>query len=81
MSFTIPGNILHAARMSEEEMRQEIAILLYQKEKLTVGQACRFAQMSRLEFRHLAASRGIPMRYGVQDFEQDLDTLRGLGRL
>lgn len=81
MSFTIPDDLLQAARMSEEEMRQEIAVLLYQKEKLTLGQVCRFAQMSPLEFQQLVSSRGIPMHYGVHDFEQDLDTLRVLGRL
>ncbi|MGA9380572.1 MAG: UPF0175 family protein, partial [Phormidium sp.] len=35
MSVIIPDEILQATRMSEEELKQEIAILLFQKEKLT----------------------------------------------
>ena len=42
MSLVIPDEILHATRMSATELAQEIAILLYQKEKLTLGQASQF---------------------------------------
>ena len=56
MGLTIPDNILQAARMSEGELRQEIAVLLYQKQKLSLGQACKLAQMFRIPFQHLLAS-------------------------
>jgi predicted HTH domain antitoxin len=80
MSITIPDGILQAARMSEDELRQELAILLFQKDKLTLGQASRLAGMDRLRFQHLLASRDIPVHYDVEEFEQDLATLRDLGR-
>jgi predicted HTH domain antitoxin len=67
--------------MSEEELSQEIAILLFQKEKLTLGQAIRLAGMTRLQFQHLLASRQIPVHYDVAEFEEDLKTLKELGRL
>jgi predicted HTH domain antitoxin len=67
--------------MTEAELRQEIAIVLYEKEKLTLAQASRLADMDRLTFQHLLASRGLTVHYGVEDFEQDVATLRGLGRL
>jgi predicted HTH domain antitoxin len=81
MSVTIPDEVLLAARMSESELRQEIAILLYEKDKITLAQASRLAAIDRLELQHLLASRGIPVHYGVQELEEDLDTLRSLGRL
>lgn len=81
MSVTIPDEVLFAARMSESELRQEIAILLYEKDKITLAQASRLAEIDRLELQHLLASRGIPVHYGVQELEEDLDTLRSLGRL
>jgi predicted HTH domain antitoxin len=81
MSVTIPDEVLLAARMSESELCQEIAILLYEKDKITLAQASRLAGMDRLELQHLLASRGIPVHYGVQELEEDLDTLRSLGRL
>jgi predicted HTH domain antitoxin len=37
--------------------------------------------MSRFQFQHLLASRGLFVNYDVEDFKQDLATLRGLGRL
>lgn len=79
--MTIPDEILQAAHMSEAEMLQEIAVLLYTREKVTLALASRLAGMDRLRFQHLLASRGIPVNFGVSDFEQDLDTLRSLGRL
>lgn len=81
MTITIPDSVLESARMSEAELRQEIAILLHQKEKITLAQASWLAERDRLQFQHLLASRGFTVHYGVEDFEQDLATLRGLGRL
>lgn len=75
MSVIIPEEILAAARMTEAELRLEIAVLLFQKEKLTLGQACRLAEMSRLQFQHLLASRQIPLHYDVAEFDDDLLTL------
>jgi predicted HTH domain antitoxin len=81
MSITITDEVLAATRMTETEMRQEIAILLFQKEKLTLAQASRFARMHRVAFQHLLASRQISLHYGVEDFEQDIQNLREMGRL
>ena len=81
MSVIIPDDILQTTRMTEEELRQEIAMLLFQKEKLTLGQASRLAGMSRLQFQHLLASRQIPVHYDITEFEEDLNTLKELGRL
>nr|CAO91237.1 unnamed protein product [Microcystis aeruginosa PCC 7806] len=46
MSIDISDEILSATRMTEAEMRQEIAVMLFQKEKLTLAQASRFAGMN-----------------------------------
>jgi predicted HTH domain antitoxin len=67
--------------MSEAELKQEIAVMLFQKEKLTLGQASRLAGMNQLQFQHLLASRQIPVHYNVEDFEADIKTLREMGRL
>lgn len=80
MSIIIPDDVLANTRMSESEIKQEIAIMLFQKEKLTLAQASRFAQMHRVAFQHLLASRHIPIHYGVEDLEQDLKNLQALGR-
>ena len=81
MSIVVPDEILTATRMNEAEMRQEIAVMLFQREKLTLAQASRFAGMHRVAFQHLLASRHISVHYGTEDFEQDIQTLREMGRL
>jgi len=81
MSVVISDEILQITRMSVAELLQEIAILLFQKEKLTLGQASRLAGITQLQFQHLLASRQIPVHYDVEEFEADLVTLREMGRL
>ena len=78
MSVVIPDEILHAAQMTAEEFKQEIAIFLFEKNKLTLAQASRLAGVSRLQFQHLLASREIPVHYDVAEFEEDLRTLQKL---
>lgn len=79
MGVFIPDDILQATRMSEEELKREIAVLLFQKEKLTLGQASHLAGINRLQFQHLLASRQIPVHYDVAEFEEDLKALQELG--
>ena len=81
MSLVIPDDILRAANMSASEMRREIAALLFQQDKLTLGQASQFAGMSQLEFQRMLASRHIPVHYDVQEFIDDLDTLRQFSQI
>ena len=81
MSLVIPDDILRAANMSAGELRREIALLLFEQDKLTLGQASEFAGISQLEFQQLLASRRISVHYDAQAFTDDLDTLRRLGQL
>jgi predicted HTH domain antitoxin len=76
MSVVISDDVLQATGMSSAELKQELAALLFQKEKLTLAQASKLAGMSRLEFQHLLASRSIPIHYHLPEFEEDLATLR-----
>ena len=81
LSITVSEDLLQSVRMSAEELQREIAILLFEREKLTLAQASRLAEMSRFQFQNLLASRGLSVHYDVQEFEQDLVTLRDLDRL
>ena len=81
MPVTIPDEILVAAHISEPELMQELALTLFQRERLTLAQASRLADMSQLAFQGLLAERQIPIHYGVGEFDEDLRTLRQMGRL
>lgn len=81
MSVTVSDDILSTTRMTEAQMRQAIAVMLFQRDKLTLAQASRFAKMHRVAFQHLLASRHIPVHYNIEDFEEDIQNLRAMGRL
>src|ERR1022692_3079799 len=76
MPVTISDEVLTAAHISEPELKQELALTLFQQERLTLAQASRLAEMSQLAFQALLAERQIPIHYGIQEFREDLRTLR-----
>ena len=63
-------DILRATHLSPTELRMEIAVMLFEKEKLTLGRAAELADMGHLEFQRLLARRGIPIHYDVADLEE-----------
>jgi predicted HTH domain antitoxin len=81
MSVVIPDDIVYSTRMTECELLQEIAVLLYQKEKLSMGQASKLANLSQWQFQSLLSSRKIQVHYDIAEFESDLKTLHEMGRI
>ena len=80
-SIEIPREVLQAIRMTPQELKQEIAVYLYQRAKLSFGKAREMADMTGWAFQQLLGSREILVHYDVDDYEKDLSTLRELGRL
>ena len=81
ISIDIPREVLHAAKMSTSELKQELAIMLYEKGKLSFGKARKITEMNVGAFQQLLASRDIPVNYDVESYEEDLETLKEMGRL
>jgi predicted HTH domain antitoxin len=73
---TTPDEVLAAAHISEPELKRELALTLFQQERLTLTQASKLAGISHLAFQALLADRKIPTHYGVEDFREDIKTLR-----
>ena len=80
-TLEIPQDILDSARLTLDDLKIEIAISLYTQGRLSIGKARELAGMSLWQFRQLLASRRISPHYNVDDFEEDLTTLRELGRI
>ena len=55
MSVVIPDEVLEASRMTENELKVEVAVMLFEKGKLSLGQASRLAALHHLAFQHLLA--------------------------
>jgi predicted HTH domain antitoxin len=56
-------------------------LTLFASERLTLAQASRLAEMAILGFQALLAERQISIHYGVDEFQEDLRTLRAMGRI
>jgi predicted HTH domain antitoxin len=67
MSVVISDDVLQTIQMFEAELLQEIAVMLFQQERFTLGQASRFALMNQLQFQRLLASREIPLHYDIAE--------------
>jgi predicted HTH domain antitoxin len=81
ISVEIPREVVHATRMTLDELKRELAVYLFQQGKLALGKARETAGMTVWDFQLLLGSRGIPVHYDVREYEEDLTTLRDLGRL
>ena len=81
VSFEIPREVLRASRMTEDDLRRELALHLFEEEKLSFGKARELAEMSVWNFQQLLGSRGISVHYDVEAYENDRETLKRLGRI
>ncbi|MBD2577329.1 UPF0175 family protein [Oscillatoria sp. FACHB-1406] len=76
MSIDIPDNIARTAELTEAELLREIAVLLFQQERITLGKAAQIARMHQFEFQHLLANRDICVHYGLEEYQADMKSLR-----
>ena len=77
----VSQEILDSARLTPSELKVEMAVHLYAQGRLGIGKARELASMTLWEFRQLLASRRTPPHYDEADLEEDVATLRELGRL
>ncbi|NES21085.1 MAG: UPF0175 family protein [Symploca sp. SIO3E6] len=78
MSVLIPDDILRATRMTEDELKLEIAIMLYNQEKISSGKVRAWIGLTVIEFQHELGKRGLCINYDVEDFEADIKTLQSM---
>jgi predicted HTH domain antitoxin len=74
MQITI--DLPDALQINEADLRTELAIALFQQERITLGTASQLSGLHQVEFQQLNASRGICVNYEIEDLEQDLKSLR-----
>jgi len=77
----IPQDILDSARLKLPDLKIELALLLYSQHRLSIGKARELADLSLWEFRQLLGFRKIPVHYDVNDLNDDVATLKQMGRL
>lgn len=78
VTLEIPREIVHSTRMTSLELKRELAIRLFQQGKLSFGKAREMAEMTVWAFQQWLGDQGIPVHYDVEEYEQDMATLRQL---
>jgi predicted HTH domain antitoxin len=77
MSVTVDDDVLRAAGLSDDEMRLEVAVLLFTK-GLTAAQASRVAERPLYDFMQELTRRRINPHYNENDLDRDLEALDGV---
>ena len=78
MAIVISDQIIEQTNMSEEEFRTQLALLLFEKNIFTFGQAQRFSGLHVLAFQELLAKYEIAMHYDWEDYQEDMETFKSL---
>lgn len=76
MDLIIPENTLKAAEMSADELLIEIAVHLYDTERLSMGQAKNLVNMDHISFQQELAKRDVNIKYDENDLDTDLKNLK-----
>lgn len=75
MDLLIQEDILKKAEITAEELLIEIAVHLYDTERLSMGQARNLAQLDQISFQKELAKRDVYIKYDVDDLDTDLENL------
>jgi predicted HTH domain antitoxin len=81
MSLLIPDELVQASGLSENELFEELVLLLFQHEKITLGSASHFLRMTQLQFQALLAEKNLCVHYDVDELHEDVQNLKEMGLL
>lgn len=71
----VSGNILQELRITPSELLIDLAVYLYDSEKLSIGQAKKLAGLTQIVFQKELSKRNVLIKYDVEDLETDLKNL------
>lgn len=76
ITLTLPNSLSQTETFDQGDWLREIAIALFQQERISLSRASNIAGMELIAFQKLLANRGICVHYDVEEFEQDIQHLR-----
>ncbi|MBE9142883.1 UPF0175 family protein [Planktothrix mougeotii] len=79
MSMLVSDEIIQASGLSEQELLLEIVMMLFQKDKISLGKASELLGIHRMQFQKLLADRGLCVHYDVAEFKEDLKIVQEVG--
>ena len=81
ITLNLPDSLSKTETFNQSEWLQEIAIALFQQQRISLGRASKIAGIDIMNFQKLLADRNICVHYDVEDFEHDVEHLRSRGWL
>ena len=81
ITLNLPDSLSQNENFSQSDWLREIACALFQQERVSLSRASKIAGIELMDFQKLLADRGICVHYNVEDFEQDVQSLRSRGWL
>lgn len=81
ITLNLPDEIAQTTTFNQDDWLREIAIALFQQERISLSRASKIAGVELMEFQKLISDRGICVHYDVEEFEQDVQHRRDRGWL
>lgn len=75
MALIISDKVLEQAKVSADDLLVDLACYLYEKKRLSTGQARALVGLNQIAFQQELAARGIDIHYTEEDLEKDLKNL------
>ena len=81
ITLNLPDSLSQTEAFNQSDWFREIAVALFQQERVSLSRASKIAGMEIMDFQKLLANRSICVHYDVEDLEQDVQSLRDRGWL
>ena len=81
ITLNLPDSLGQIETFNQSDWFREIAIALFQQERVSLSRASKIAGIEVIDFQKLLAARGICVHYDVEEFEEDIEYLRAQGWL
>ena len=82
ITVELPEDVIRILNIPKDELsselRVQIASYFYEKGKLSFGKARQLSGLSVWEFMERLKDNQIPLKYDVEDFKKDLETIKEL---
>jgi predicted HTH domain antitoxin len=78
MTLTIPDDILGQIPISSTDLRVEIAVYLYEKQRLSIGKARKLAGLNLIQFQKELSKRNVFLHLDVTEIDKELQNLNQL---
>ncbi|MEO8148583.1 MAG: UPF0175 family protein [Bacteroidia bacterium] len=78
MNIEISDKLLKQTGFTGEDLLLHLAIILFEEEKITLGQAAELAKMHQSVFQLELSQRNIPIHYSQAEYLHDRDLIKTL---